>query len=98
MDKDKVRAQLHEILDIVLDCNGLEQRKTDVTGNKPTMFMYVFGHTAKVSVDLHETGWEPDSRADKQWDFYFDRDIDVLKLDEMFRETEKASVAAETNS
>lgn len=32
------RRDIHRILDMVLDINGLEAREREITGNKPTAF------------------------------------------------------------
>lgn len=42
MDK---MEKLHEILDLVIEINGMEPRKRDITGEKPTVFLEYAGHT-----------------------------------------------------
>lgn len=53
------RAKLHRILDQVLDINGLEARKREKTGFKPTAFYWINGHTGDLSVTVHSMGWYP---------------------------------------
>lgn len=41
MEKRK-REQIHRLLDLALDINGLEPRKQDITGSLPTAFFFIF--------------------------------------------------------
>ena len=65
MEKNNVQ-KLHELLDIALLCNGLNERKRSVSGMMPTMFLQFSGHVAAVFVDLYRNGWN--DTADKQTD------------------------------
>ena len=65
----RIRAQLHEVLDIVLDGNGFERRSRRDTGTLPTLFFRYSGHVADLDVDLHVDGWEPGSGYDREWSF-----------------------------
>ena len=58
-DTEKIRAQMHEILDTVLDGNGFEMRSRDDTGTLPTLFLNIHGHVehGNVSIRLYEDGW-----------------------------------------
>lgn len=56
-DTAKIRQQLHEILDICLDCNGFESRQKGSTGTLPTVFMDFSGHVGKVDIRLYPDGW-----------------------------------------
>lgn len=56
---EEKRKLLHEILDLVLDINGFEQRRRKYTGDKPTAFFRFNGHVCDIEVDIHEQGWEP---------------------------------------
>lgn len=53
------RKQIHELLDLVLDVNGLEPREQSITGNLPTVFFEFSGHVGRVSVRIYSTGWAP---------------------------------------
>lgn len=66
---EEIRKQLHEILDIVLDGNGLDRRKQEMTGNLPTLFFWFSGHIAEVQVDIHNDGWASGEYPDKQFHF-----------------------------
>lgn len=72
-DKEK-RELLHRILDLVIDINGLEERKVNVSGDKPTAFLYFSGHTADLDVQVHEKGWNPFENISKRYFAYFDGD------------------------
>lgn len=54
------RALVHQILDVVLDINGVEPRQKEYTGNMPTAFFAFSGHTVGVSIDIRKSGWDYD--------------------------------------
>lgn len=73
MGNDEKRENMHQILDLVMDINGFEERKQDVTGNKPTVFMYIFGHTACIEVDVVPNGWvKTENTEHYRQSIYFD--------------------------
>jgi len=51
------RRKIHKILDIVLDINGIEPRKGDLTGSLPTAFFEFSGHVGWVEIDIRNKGW-----------------------------------------
>ncbi len=65
MNDEEKRAKLHEILDLVLDVNGFEERCAETTGNAPTVFMEFSGHICAVDVNICSDGW----RKCKDYDF-----------------------------
>lgn len=58
--KDTYRQQMHELLDLVLDINGCEERTFEKTHFKPTAFFSYAGHTNGVNIDIHSFGWNHD--------------------------------------
>lgn len=60
MEKAVTREQIHEMLDLVLDINGNEQRQQSITGNKPTAFMNFNGQVYDLDVQIHKNGWAKD--------------------------------------
>lgn len=66
------RRDIHRILDMVLDINGLEARKREITGSKPTVFLSFSGHVAKIEVSIHECGWFPYCKEDRVFRAYID--------------------------
>ena len=64
---EEKRKLLHEILDLVLDINGFEQRKTEFS-NKPAVFFDFSGHTASASVSGCSHGWFAGCTHDFQYD------------------------------
>lgn len=58
------RESMHRLLDAVLDINGTERRRRDITGDLPTVFLYFSGHTASVDIDIHRHGWVPDNHPE----------------------------------
>ena len=58
MEKRK-REQIHRLLDLALDINGLEPREQKVTGNLPTVFFDFSGHVGRISIRTYSAGWTP---------------------------------------
>lgn len=58
------REQIHEMLDLILDINGMEQRKQSITGNKPTAFMRFNGHIYGLEIQIHKNGWVEDDHPE----------------------------------
>lgn len=73
-DAKKQRERIHEILDIVLDGNGLGRRKIEVTEDLPTLFFEFSGHVAWVEVRLYPDGWSLDNNREAHTDFTFETD------------------------
>ena len=67
LDETENRRKLHELLDIVLLCNGYEARECDKTGTAPTMFFNFSGHVGSVSVRLFNNGWNSYTPCDFDW-------------------------------
>lgn len=67
MNETENRRKLHELLDIVLLCNGYEARTRDETGTAPTMFFNFSGHVGGVNVRLFNNGWDSDTSCDFDW-------------------------------
>lgn len=62
--------EVHEIIDIALQVNGLAEREQEITGSLPTVFIDVSGHVACLEVRIHEQGWNYGLQADKTFSFY----------------------------
>ena len=73
--EEKLRNQLHEILDIVIQTNGFNQRRRTKTGTLPTVFFNYSGHVNSLSIDLHADGWATSQSPTKSWDLSFDEPI-----------------------
>lgn len=69
------RIGLHRLLDLVLDINGLEERRQDVSGNLPTAFFVFNGHTAGVNLQVYNQGWNDFNDPDYSVYSYGFRDI-----------------------
>ena len=52
------RARMHEILDMVIDTNGLGERRREKTGFLPTVFFFFNGHVSMLDIDVCPDGWE----------------------------------------
>lgn len=79
-DQEIIRKQMHELLDIVLDGNGIESRKRDNTGTLPTLFFEYLGHVNMVRIDLHSDGWQGGSTYDARLERYL---INPFKQEEI---------------
>lgn len=58
--RKRAKKQLHRLLDIVLDTNGMESRTQEETGALPTVFLFYYGHINTVEVEIALRGWKPD--------------------------------------
>lgn len=66
-NENRKRKLMHELLDLVLDINGLGSRSQKDTGNLPTAFFNFSGHVGWVDVCVYQRGWF--SGADKDQEF-----------------------------
>lgn len=82
-DKEENRKKLHELLDIVLDGNGLGERSRALTGTLPTLFFRYSGHIARVDIDLCSNGWTPGMTYDKNWYISTDEPITTDVVDDV---------------
>lgn len=82
--EERRRVQMHRILDLVLDINGLGRRQQELTGNLPTAFMHFSGHISNVDIDIHRNGWRTDYADEERENktAYLDCDSE---MDEMIR-------------
>lgn len=78
--KENNRKMLHELLDIVLDVNGLESRSRDKTGTLPTVFVDFSGHVSLIQIRLYTDGWSANGH-EKDWSFYFNEPINHEVID-----------------
>lgn len=51
------REQIHRLLDLALDINGLEPRNQTITGNLPTVFFEFYGHVGLAEIRVYSAGW-----------------------------------------
>lgn len=80
MDREKNIKRLHELLDLCLDVNGLEERCRDRTGNKPTVFFRLSGHISTVTIEAYENGWSMDGEHDFSATVDFGKDISDTQM------------------
>lgn len=71
MDKAR-RKEIHKLLDLILDINGISKRRGDLTGNLPTAFFRFSGHTAMISIEIFKDGWESNQYSDFYEHVYLD--------------------------
>lgn len=94
------REQIHRLLELALDINGLEKRKQSVTGDLPTAFFVFSGHVAAISVEIHSCGWRIDDAPDKKVSAYIDKvgelERAVHQLEEIKAETPGAATPRES--
>lgn len=77
--ENRRRRQLHQILDLVLDINGMQESKQAKTGNHPTAFFEVSGHVAWAEVDIHRNGYVNGISADLHLTSPFDVDAPLYE-------------------
>lgn len=98
-DKEKIRKQMHRLLDIVLDGNGFEQRKTELTGRKPTLFANFNGHTNGVEIDIYETGWSMNNPGRRSLlDVYLEEPLEDSLIDKIEQAVIDANNYSETEA
>ncbi len=61
------RRDLHKLFDLVLDINGVDQRKQEITGNLPTAFFSFSGHIASAQVEIYAQGWDANAGVDHRY-------------------------------
>lgn len=71
---EEKRRIAHEILDLVLDINGCDSRKKELTGDKPTAFFKFSGHVACIEVEVIRTGWKVGRKSDFSLKAYLDEE------------------------
>lgn len=84
------REKIHELLDIVLDGNGLAARSRRETGTLPTMFFNFNGHVGDIDIYLHSDGWESGKWADRNWTIRLDAPISQNTIDSLREAVSKA--------
>lgn len=74
------RRDIHRILDMALDINGLGSRMRDTTGNKPTVFVELMGHIARMEVRVYSQGWDSHCLADKIFGGHFNNQEELKHM------------------
>lgn len=69
--RDSRRKQIHQLLDLTLDINGLEARRADRTGNLPTAFFWLSGHIADINISVYRNGYKDRQSPDDWFDVHF---------------------------
>lgn len=91
MNEMENRRKIHEILDLVLLVNGLNERKKRLTGDRPTAFLRFSGHVALLETEIYASGWENGADATATFSFYTDREIPDEKI-EMLRKVAQLAI------
>lgn len=73
MSNEEKRAKVHQILDLVMDINGLEARNPDANSG-PTVFFYFEGHVGCVEVQIYNNGWNRKNNEDLSLEHSFRHD------------------------
>lgn len=88
-DYEENRRKIHEILDILLDTNTLEGRRTERTGTLPTTYFSFSGISGCVKAELYPNGWSGGTNSE-EFSFYTDEEISQERIDALRRECEAA--------
>lgn len=83
------------IVEFAVKVNGVGERRQEATGNKPTVFLNYWGHTAKIEVKIHESGWVRQAGHDKIFIFDTDKPLDAELFSDYIAYMTKLSVATE---
>lgn len=67
--------KMQKVLELAVKINPTSTEK-EKTHNKPTVFVAFSGHVSKFEVLVYNKGWCEVSRADKNWQIYFEYDSD----------------------
>lgn len=69
------REEIHRILDLVLDINGLGERTKEKTGDMPTAFFDFNGNSGSLRAVIYAKGWTIEGEPDFSFeiDTYSDR-------------------------
>lgn len=97
-EKDQLRKQIHELVDIVIDCNGFERRSRDKTGQMATMFVRYSGHVNGLEVDIYPTGWQTGVACKKLIDVYLDRPFTEKELEAVRAACNEAKTLTEADA
>ena len=79
--KENIKKQVHEIIELVMEGNGLEARLREETGTKPTFFFTYSGHVNSMTVEIYKTGWDGDADRDSMWQFKLDDEIPEVRME-----------------
>lgn len=80
------RRDIHRVLDLVLDINGLEARKQGKTGTLPTAFFEFSGHVALMEARICEKGWESGAECKILCSAYIDERRSVSRAADQLEE------------
>lgn len=63
IEKQK-REKILKLYDLALQINGLEARRWDETGDKPTVIMKMWGHVNETELSIYRDGWDYGTEED----------------------------------
>lgn len=72
--KEERRQKISRIFDLALKLNETPT-KQEITGEKPTIFIDLYGHTASVCLSIHSNGYVNGVSAGETFDISFDKEI-----------------------
>ena len=84
--KNDIKKQILETICMLLEANGLEERKQSVTGSMPTIFFEYSGHINALHVELYKNGWSTENERDNKWVFYLDDELSKAPIEAMTKE------------
>lgn len=102
MDFEKVEQEkvkkVNEIFQLCMEINAFEHRQRSITGNKPTVFFNFLGHIASLEVEIFETGWIKNEKANKKFCIYLDNYFKQISGFEEAEEDEEIQIKAELDN
>lgn len=85
--KSWLDEKVHQIFDLCLKINGLEERRRALTGKLPTVLFEFAGHTAEIQVDIFPEGMDRGLLIDNclSYDFYLSGNLyEQSKVEECY--------------
>lgn len=92
MNEAENRKKLHEILDIVLDCNSLKPRRRRTTGKLPTAYLSFYGNVAVIDVTICAGGWYAGDMTPRTISVHTYEDISEEEIEKLREAVRKANV------
>ena len=94
MEQEKMK-KVNEIFHLCIESNAFENRQKTMTGSKPTIFFNFLGHVAGLEIEIFQTGWVKNEKADKKFCIYLDNYFRRLHDFEEIAEEHEMEIKAE---
>lgn len=93
-DRKIIREQLHRLLDLIIETNGFEPRRREITGTLPTVHFEYYGNVNKVVMYIHPDGYDSVHGVMKEMQTLIDCYVNEPIPDKFIDKAEKCCKAA----